>query len=117
MIGPTLALILNYLSVLLILIMYRFFVSADLLRCVRNTVTSIDVQMLYKFHLNSSFIVSLHTHMITCLLPAGGGARAHTILGVDFSSKTGDIKFLVLDPHYTGDEDIKVIQDKVSRNP
>ncbi|XP_071846346.1 ufm1-specific protease 2-like [Apostichopus japonicus] len=43
---------------------------------------------------------------------SGGGARAHTILGVDFSSKTGDIKFLVLDPHYTGDEDIKVIQDK-----
>ncbi|KAJ8028259.1 Ufm1-specific protease 2 [Holothuria leucospilota] len=43
---------------------------------------------------------------------SGGGAMAHTILGVDFSSKTGELKFLVLDPHYTGEEDLKVIQDK-----
>ncbi|XP_041457900.1 ufm1-specific protease 2-like [Lytechinus variegatus] len=42
----------------------------------------------------------------------GGGVLAHTILGVDFSEKTGDLKFLILDPHYTGGEDIKTIQDK-----
>ncbi|KAI0209314.1 Ufm1-specific protease 2 [Lamellibrachia satsuma] len=42
----------------------------------------------------------------------GGGVLAHTILGVDFNDVTGDIKFLILDPHYTGAEDLKTIQDK-----
>lgn len=38
---------------------------------------------------------------------------AHTIIGVDFSELTGDVKFLILDPHYTGGEDIKTITNKV----
>lgn len=42
----------------------------------------------------------------------GGGVLAHTILGVHFNESTGDIKFLILDPHYTGGEDLKVVQDK-----
>ncbi|CAH1777301.1 unnamed protein product [Owenia fusiformis] len=42
----------------------------------------------------------------------GGGVLAHTILGVDFNDITGDLKFLILDPHYTGAEDLKIIQDK-----
>lgn len=42
----------------------------------------------------------------------GGGVLAHTILGVCFSEKSGDIRFLVLDPHYTGAEDIAVITKK-----
>ncbi|KAL0272739.1 UNVERIFIED_CONTAM: hypothetical protein PYX00_005601 [Menopon gallinae] len=42
----------------------------------------------------------------------GGGVLAHTILGVDYNRKTGALKFLVLDPHYTGDEDLSVIQSK-----
>ena len=50
------------------------------------------------------YLVVLHT---------GGGVLAHTILGVDWSDKSGDIKFLILDPHYTGGEDLKIIQDKV----
>ena len=49
-------------------------------------------------------------------LYSGGGVLAHTILGVDFNDVTGDVKFLILDPHYTGAEDLQVIQDKVSRN-
>ncbi|XP_065845480.1 ufm1-specific protease 2-like isoform X2 [Oscarella lobularis] len=40
----------------------------------------------------------------------GGGVLAHTILGVDYSDQTGQIKFLVLDPHYTGVDDVKAIQ-------
>ena len=48
------------------------------------------------------------------LSAVGGGVLAHTILGVDFNDVTGDIKFLILDPHYTGGEDLKTIQDKVS---
>ncbi|XP_018336684.1 ufm1-specific protease 2 [Agrilus planipennis] len=42
----------------------------------------------------------------------GGGVLAHTILGVDYNRKTGDIQFLVLDPHYTGPEDVEIIQKK-----
>jgi len=42
----------------------------------------------------------------------GGGVLAHTIIGVDFNSKTGDARFLILDPHYTGPEDLRTIQNK-----
>ena len=59
----------------------------------------------------------------------GGAAMAHTILGIDFNPDLGQIKcvstyaitqnarlmsfslrYLVLDPHYVGAEDIKTIQ-------
>lgn len=42
----------------------------------------------------------------------GGAAMAHTILGVDFNPDMGKIKFLVLDPHYIGPENLQVIQSK-----
>ncbi|KAF5302328.1 hypothetical protein FQA39_LY10367 [Lamprigera yunnana] len=42
----------------------------------------------------------------------GGGVLAHTILGIDYNHLTGDIKFLILDPHYTGSEDLDIIQKK-----
>lgn len=42
----------------------------------------------------------------------GGGVLAHTILGVDFNSNTGELKFLILDPHYTGADDIQTVQNK-----
>ena len=44
----------------------------------------------------------------------GGGVLAHTILGVSYSAVTGGLAFLILDPHYTGGEDIRTIHDKVS---
>ncbi|CAN2388664.1 UFM1 hydrolase activity, partial [Pristimantis euphronides] len=42
----------------------------------------------------------------------GGGVLAHTILGVNWSETTGDIKFLILDPHYKGAEDLQTIVEK-----
>ncbi|KAH3840575.1 hypothetical protein DPMN_114025 [Dreissena polymorpha] len=42
----------------------------------------------------------------------GGGVLAHTILGVDYDEVTGNIAFLILDPHYTGAEELKIIVDK-----
>ncbi|PSN53636.1 putative Ufm1-specific protease 2 [Blattella germanica] len=42
----------------------------------------------------------------------GGGVYAHTILGVDFNKNSGELKFLILDPHYTGTEDLGIIQSK-----
>ena len=44
----------------------------------------------------------------------GGGVLAHTIIGVDFDEMTGEVKYLILDPHYTGSEDVKTITNKVS---
>ncbi len=34
----------------------------------------------------------------------GGGQLAYGLLGVDLNVKTGDVKFLILDPHYVGPE-------------
>ncbi|XP_055449570.1 ufm1-specific protease 2 [Psammomys obesus] len=42
----------------------------------------------------------------------GGGVLAHTILGVAWNETTGQIKYLILDPHYTGAEDLQVILEK-----
>ncbi|KAG8453713.1 hypothetical protein GDO86_000369, partial [Hymenochirus boettgeri] len=42
----------------------------------------------------------------------GGGVLAHTILGVTWSEITGEIRFLILDPHYKGAEDLHVILEK-----
>lgn len=42
----------------------------------------------------------------------GGGVLAHTILGVHFDELSGDLKFLILDPHYTGSENLKTVQEK-----
>lgn len=40
----------------------------------------------------------------------GGGVLAYTLLGVDYNELTGDCAFLILDPHYTGTDDLKSIQ-------
>jgi len=42
----------------------------------------------------------------------GGGVLAYTLLGIDWNEKTGDINFLILDPHYTGSENIDLIIKK-----
>jgi hypothetical protein len=39
----------------------------------------------------------------------GGGVLAYTLLGIDFEERSGRWAFLILDPHYTGAEDIKKI--------
>ncbi|XP_078042731.1 UFM1 specific peptidase 2 [Augochlora pura] len=42
----------------------------------------------------------------------GGGVLAHTILGVSCDESNGDVKFLILDPHYTGTENLSTIISK-----
>jgi len=42
----------------------------------------------------------------------GGGVLAHTIIGCKFSESTGEILFLILDPHYTGKDDENTILNK-----
>lgn len=42
----------------------------------------------------------------------GGGVLAWTILGVARNSRTGRTRFLILDPHYEGRDELKPIQNK-----
>ena len=42
----------------------------------------------------------------------GGGVFAYTILGVDYDKVKGECKFLILDPHYTGEDEVKTIINK-----
>jgi len=41
----------------------------------------------------------------------GGGVLAYTLLGIDLSEK-GDAKYLILDPHYVGEENLNTILKK-----
>ncbi|DBA76348.1 TPA: hypothetical protein ACH3X1_010059 [Trebouxia sp. C0004] len=40
----------------------------------------------------------------------GGGVLAYTLLGISHNERTGECAFLILDPHYTGNEDLSKIQ-------
>lgn len=42
----------------------------------------------------------------------GGGVLAYTLLGIDYNNNNEEIRFLILDPHYTGIDDIKIIKEK-----
>ena len=39
----------------------------------------------------------------------GGGVLAYTLLGVDWNEHTGDVAFLILDPHYVGPDDAAAV--------
>jgi len=39
----------------------------------------------------------------------GGGVLAYTLLGIDYDEATGDCAFLILDPHYTGSDELTKI--------
>lgn len=56
--------------------------------------------------------LALHFDTIGTPVMIGGAQLAHTILGVDFNEGSGECNFLVLDPHYTGNEDINVVLGK-----
>ncbi|XP_006852259.2 probable Ufm1-specific protease isoform X1 [Amborella trichopoda] len=53
--------------------------------------------------------LALHFHTQGTPVMIGGGVLAYTLLGVDYNEHTGDCAFLILDPHYTGGEDLKSI--------
>lgn len=42
----------------------------------------------------------------------GGGVLAHTILGVEYNTTTNEVRYLILDPHYTGGEDLTTVLNK-----
>lgn len=42
----------------------------------------------------------------------GGGVLAYTLLGVDYNEDTGDCRYLILDPHYVGPDNLNTILSK-----
>ena len=42
----------------------------------------------------------------------GGGVLAYTMLGVDYNEDSGDCKYLILDPHYVGNDNQTTIIHK-----
>jgi hypothetical protein len=42
----------------------------------------------------------------------GGGVLAYTLLGVDYNEDTGDCRYLILDPHYVGSDNLSTVLSK-----
>ncbi|KOB68737.1 putative Ufm1-specific protease 2 [Operophtera brumata] len=42
----------------------------------------------------------------------GGGVLAHTILGIEYNTVTHETRYLILDPHYTGAEELATVVGK-----
>ena len=83
---------------------------------VLNELLGIDNQILYVSsgsELNSKGreLIYHFQHNGTPVM-VGGGVYAYTILGVDYDKVKGDCKFLILDPHFSGEDDIKTIINK-----
>ncbi|XP_047179332.1 probable Ufm1-specific protease [Vigna umbellata] len=53
--------------------------------------------------------LALHFENQNTPVMIGGGVLAYTLLGVDYNEASGDCAFLILDPHYTGSDDLKKI--------
>ncbi|KAI3464177.1 hypothetical protein Pfo_020840 [Paulownia fortunei] len=53
--------------------------------------------------------LALHFETQGTPIMIGGGVLAYTLLGVDYNEASGDCAFLILDPHYTGNDDLKKI--------
>lgn len=56
----------------------------------------------------------LYNHFNTSGTPImiGGGVLAYTMVGIDWNQKTGDCSYLILDPHYVGQDDTNIITSK-----
>ena len=83
---------------------------------VLNELLGIDNQILYVpsgSELNSKGRELLYhfQHNGTPVM-VGGGKFAYTILGVDYDKVKGECKFLILDPHYSGEDEVKTIINK-----
>ncbi|GAB1861316.1 Probable Ufm1-specific protease 2 [Camponotus japonicus] len=83
---------------------------------VLQTLLNIDVKILCASSGEemSALIPQLISHFDTQGTPVmiGGGVLAHTILGVSYDESSGEGKFLILDPHYTGTEHLPTIINK-----
>ena len=49
---------------------------------------------------------ALHFNTQGTPIMIGGGVLAYGLLGIDYNQHTGDVRYLILDPHYTGSDSI-----------
>ena len=56
--------------------------------------------------------LAYHFEHTGCPIMIGGGKFAYTILGVDYDRVKGECMFLILDPHYGGEDDNKTLCNK-----
>jgi len=56
----------------------------------------------------------LYTHFVEEGTPImiGGGVYAHSIVGVKYNEQTGGVRFLIVDPHFVGNDNLKTVQNK-----
>lgn len=53
--------------------------------------------------------IALHFDTVGSPIMIGGGVLAYTLMGIDWCERTGECAFLILDPHYTGKDELKPI--------
>eukprot|EP00884_Botryococcus_braunii_P015780 jgi/Botrbrau1/2886/Bobra.0036s0028.1 len=54
--------------------------------------------------------IALHFDTQGTPIMIGGGVLAYTLLGIDLNEATGECAFLILDPHYTGADNLSRVQ-------
>eukprot|EP00658_Telonema_sp_P-2_P039699 TRINITY_DN28372_c0_g1_i2.p1 TRINITY_DN28372_c0_g1~~TRINITY_DN28372_c0_g1_i2.p1 ORF type:complete len:398 (+),score=71.03 TRINITY_DN28372_c0_g1_i2:151-1344(+) len=53
-----------------------------------------------------------HFQTVGSPIMMGGGVLAFTMAGIDYNAELGQVRFLILDPHYTGKDVLKSIQPR-----
>ncbi len=53
--------------------------------------------------------IAHHFDTVGSPIMIGGGVLAYTLIGIDWCEFTGNCAFLILDPHYTGRDDLKAV--------
>ena len=65
--------------------------------------------MLFRFFRKSEDGMTCNEDFVYWFMHEGGGVLAYTLLGVDYNVASGDCAFLILDPHYTGTDELKKV--------
>ena len=53
-----------------------------------------------------------HFETVGSPIMMGGGVLAFTMAGIEYNQTLGEVRFLILDPHYTGKDVLKSIQPR-----
>lgn len=53
-----------------------------------------------------------HFERVGCPIMYGGGEYAYTVVGINYAWELGECEFLILDPHYPGQDSLGKIVEK-----
>lgn len=54
----------------------------------------------------------IFSYLFFVVIFTGGGVLAHTIIGVEYKAEKNETRYLILDPHYTGADEITTVLNK-----